>query len=370
MTSSASTARARDQNPHGAGRYIPILDGWRAIAIILVLLFHGTYNTAVTGSAIFTRIAEIAGRTGALGVLIFFCISGYLITQRLLVESRRTGMFSVKAFYVKRAFRILPPLAVYLLVIFGLHLLGFLALQRRDLSAPLFMANYFQGTWYTSHFWSLSVEEHFYIFWPLCVLLAGWRRSLWIGILLVAAVAVWRPWVVMHTPNHSALASKLQHTDMRMDYIMMGAIVALLVEFYPVTLSWLERLGGLWGLLILFVLLLITTRPSPIDLRSVQAVLLTLIVCASTVANAPVTRYLLTNRFILFIGKVSYSLYIWQQLFLGHSQNHFWSSPSALPVKYGVALLAAYMSYRFVERPFIRKARALLEASPSPQAQG
>ncbi len=352
-----SLAVAQERNPHGDGRYIPILDGWRAVAILLVLLFHGLYNSDTSGNSRLSAMAVIAGRTGALGVLVFFCISGYLITQRLLAESRLTGSFSLRSFYIKRAFRILPPLAVYLIVAVALYLTGVIALRGGDWSAPFFLANYYKGSWYTSHFWSLSVEEHFYLFWPICAILVGWRRAMGVGLALILVVALWRPWELHHVASP---AGTLQHTDMRIDYIMMGAVVALATEFYPWAVNILKLLGSALGLTVLFLLLLASTRPAPVDLRSVQAILLTLIVCASTVADAPLVRFLLTNRPMLFLGKMSYSLYVWQQLFLGRSASNFWDSASLLPLKYAAALLTAYVSYQFVERPFIRYGRTIL----------
>jgi len=354
----------QEHNPHGDGRYIPILDGWRAIAILLVLLFHGMYDSDLTGHPRLVLPALIAGRTGALGVLVFFCISGYLITQRLLVESRARGMFSIRDFYIKRAFRILPPLAVFLSVAAALSLVGVITLKAGDWAAPFFLSNYIRGSWETSHFWSLSVEEHFYLFWPVCAIVMGWRRAMWVGVGLICVVGVWRPWELKHVAV-SLQARTLQHTDMRIDYIMMGAVVALAVEFYPGAAIFLKRLGNSFGLAILLVLLVATTRPAPIDLRSIQAILLTLIVCSSALADARLPRLLLTNRPILFLGKVSYSLYVWQQLFLGPTRSTFWSSPYTLPIKYAGALLMAYASYRFVEKPFIRYGRAFVSRKAS-----
>ena len=357
MRDAGQLAANQKHNPHGDGRYIPILDGWRAVAILLVLLFHGMYNSDLIGHPKLIVVGHVAGRTGALGVLVFFCISGYLITQRLLVESRQQGMFSLRAFYIKRVFRILPPLAVYLCIAVALFLGGLITLQSRDWAAPLFLSNYIAGSWYTSHFWSLSVEEHFYLFWPVCVIAVGWRRAMWVGVALILVVAVWRPWELQHVTSQ---ARSLQHTDMRIDYIMMGAVVALATEFYPWAGVALKRLGNSLGLAILFLLLLASTRPASFDTRSIQAILLTLIVCASAVANAPLPRLLLTNRPILFLGKMSYSLYIWQQLFLGRTGNAFWDSPYTFPVKCTGALPTAYASYRFIEKPSIRYGRTFV----------
>jgi peptidoglycan/LPS O-acetylase OafA/YrhL len=367
-TTSASLAldtqfSERDAKPHRSGGYIPILDGWRAVAIILVLLFHGLMNSDVGGNPILRVVAAVSGRTGALGVLIFFCISGFLITKRLRYESRAQNTFSLRAFYIKRVFRILPPLAFYLLTLLALFAAGLISLRVGDWAAPVFLTNYVSSSWYTSHFWSLSVEEHFYLFWPICVLVAGWRRAMWVGGALIFAVALWRPWELHHVTSQ---AKALQHTDMRLDYIMMGCVTAIAIEFYPIVGQALRKLGSSLGLLSLFLALILSTRPSPVDLRSVQAAILTLMVCGSSLANARIPKLLLGNPVMLFLGRISYSLYIWQQLFLGASNYSFLRTPLALPLKFGLALAAAVLSYRFIERPFIQYGRRLLsKESPS-----
>lgn len=358
MTTTDASRTASAQNPHGDGKYLPILDGWRAVAIILVLLFHGSYNSNLQGHRSLEALGLLAGRTGALGVLIFFCISGYLITHRLLVESRAKGKFSISGFYIKRVFRILPPLGAYLLVIVTLFLFGVISLDRHDWSAPLFLANYYGGSWYTSHFWSLSVEEHFYIFWPICAYFLGWRKAMWVGLGLIAGVALWRPLALQHTLSQVAT---LRHTEMRVDYIMMGAVVAIMTALYPRTIPAFKRIGSTPGLLVLLALLALTTLHAPVDLRSVQAVILTLLVCASTIADNRQMRWLLTSKPMLFIGKVSYSLYVWQEIFLAPTSNTTWSSPILLPLKLAVSLLVAYLSFRYVETPFIRYGRRVLK---------
>jgi len=370
FTMNGWTSRASDlvvTDHHGRGEHIPILDGWRAVAIILVLLFHGLMNSDVNGKPIFHALAAVSGRTGALGVLIFFCISGYLITRRLRDESRVHGTFSIRTFYIKRVFRIVPPLALYLLVILALFAAGVISLRAGDWMAPIFLTNYFAGSWYTAHFWSLSVEEHFYLFWPLCVIVAGWHRAMWVGGALILAVAIWRPWELHHVTGQ---ARALQHTDMRLDYIMMGCVAALAIDFYPVVAQAFRRLGSNLGLLTLFFALIVSTRPSLIDLRSVQAAILTLMICGSSLANSRIPKLLLANPFMLFIGKISYSLYIWQELFLGETNYPFLRTPLALPVKLVVVFAVAVLSYRFVERPFMEYGRSAARLPYSPVGEG
>ncbi len=345
------------------GQYIPILDGWRAVAILLVLLFHGLLNSDLSGSPRLDALSRYAGKSGTLGVLIFFCISGYLITQKLRSESRARGTFSARDFYIKRVFRILPPLAVYLLVLVALFAAGVITLRRGDWAAPIFLTNYitWSSSWYTTHFWSLSVEEHFYLFWPACAILAGWRRALGVGVLVIAVVGIWRPWELHHILDPVLRARALQRTDMRLDYIMMGCVVALAIEFYPWTAGMLRRLGGTLGLGLLLLALIVSTRPAWLDLRSFQAAILTLMVCGSSVRNARLPSLLLANPVALYIGRLSYSLYIWQQIILSPSNHALIRSPQALPIKYALVFGVASLSYYLVERPSIALGRDLLQ---------
>lgn len=346
-------------------KYIPILDGWRAVAILLVIIFHGLYTTDTTDSRLLAGIASIARRAGPLGVLIFFTISGYLITNKLLSESHDHG-FPVRAFYIKRAFRILPALAAYLTVLIGLDFCGVIRLSAGDWSAPLFVRNYWSGSWYTGHFWSLSVEEHFYLFWPLCVLVSGWRRAMWIGVSLIIAVGIWRPWELQRVTSR---AQALQHTDMRLDYIMMGCVVALAASFYPGMARTLRLLGSSLGLTILLLALVVSTRPWHFDVRSLQAGIITLLVCGSATAGSRIARLLLANNVALFIGRISYSLYIWQQLFLGPQSHPLLRSPAVLIVKFAAILAAASLSYYFIEKPFISYGKTLVRKSSAMEVQ-
>ena len=162
--------------------YIFTLDGWRALAIIAVLAdhivgyeFHGhRWLFALT-------------RIGANGVSLFFAISGFLICSRLLEEQSAFGRISLKGFYIRRACRILPAALAYLMFITLLAFLGYIALDRREFWATLFFwRNYLPKGWihrgwggYTVHYWSLAVEEHFYLIWPILLVATGNERRVW-----------------------------------------------------------------------------------------------------------------------------------------------------------------------------------------------
>src|SRR6267142_349144 len=154
---------------------LPSLDGWRAISILLVLISHSTITAGfpiAPNNSIFTLCEVIGGW----GVRFFFVISGFLITHLLLQEHAKNGSISLKNFYLRRAYRILPVCISYLIV------LGFFTHYSQ--SASLWLANFTFTTNFvdmphpcpTAHLWSLGVEEQFYLLWP-CLLVFILHRS-------------------------------------------------------------------------------------------------------------------------------------------------------------------------------------------------
>jgi len=356
------------QNPHGDGRYIPALDGWRAIAILMVICFHGLHNTDSLNMRWLAQVTTIAGRIGALGVLVFFAISGFIITSRLYKGSNG-GRIHLRSFFIKRAFRILPAAWVVLLLTAFLGQMHLIPLQRSDWSAPVFLANYFEGSWYTQHFWSLSVEEHFYVVWPFCILLAGWRRAIGIGAAIIAGVAIYRPYALRHlpvpvsSPDYAYLKGRLlSHTEARVDYIMFGGVIALALQFYPAFRRLVAKAGSGMGTWVLLLLLGVTLLGGRFDTRTLQAGVIALLVCSSSITESFLSHRLLGSRAAVFLGKISYSIYLWQQLVLADIGIAWYRHPLMLPVKFAVVTAVAYCSYHLLERPMIRMGRALLDA--------
>jgi peptidoglycan/LPS O-acetylase OafA/YrhL len=166
--------------------YVPALDGIRAFAVLFVMSYHV--------GRVFARIDPFLGRErswigrgGFLGVDLFFVLSGFLITSLLLGEQSKTGRISLGGFYRRRALRLLPALlamlTVHLLytVVTGLPL----AIETHSIAAVvLYVANWYRTTGHPlahglTHLWSLSVEEQFYVLWPVVtIVVLGVRRSL------------------------------------------------------------------------------------------------------------------------------------------------------------------------------------------------
>jgi peptidoglycan/LPS O-acetylase OafA/YrhL len=170
------------------------LDGWRAISVLLVITYHiGSYQYA-TFTFPHHRVAEFLNDCGPLGVRVFFAISGFVICRLLILEERRCGAVSLRGFYVRRAFRILPPYCLYLATI--CLLLSFqliVGTWRVFLIAALFLYDVRSlaiHSWFVGHTWSLAVEEQFYLIFPtLWVLTRGAARRYLFLIIFFVLVA-------------------------------------------------------------------------------------------------------------------------------------------------------------------------------------
>ena len=171
-------------------RRIPSLDGFRAISILMVCYGHlsGTRNFPVS----IVEYGRWCGDVAHLGVLVFFVISGFLITSLLMSEHEMTDAVSLKRFYLRRIVRIFPAFYAFILVMAVATLLGAAQLTGRDFAYALTYTVNFEPNraLQIGHLWSLSVEEQFYLLWPLTLLLLRERRALFVA---VAAICATKP---------------------------------------------------------------------------------------------------------------------------------------------------------------------------------
>jgi peptidoglycan/LPS O-acetylase OafA/YrhL len=349
--------------------YIPTLDGWRAIAILGVMASHAghSYSQAHGTESVFDRIA-----TGTHGVNLFFAISGLLITSRLLEEWDSAGTISLKRFYVRRAFRILPPALVYLSCLAVLGALGLLPVVREEfVAATFFFRNYLPpilgqngAGFFTSHYWSLGVEEHFYLFWPALLAFAGRKRALPVAIAIAVLVAGWRH---LEAWREIMLFNAIQPTyfvrsDTRIDAIMWGVVAALvlsrpavraLAERYFTALVYLAFVA-LYGVIVYRY----GTRPT-----FWEAAIVPMLIVGTVLHPTGALGRLLESRALRWIGRLSYSLYLWEVFFV-----YYPGVPTTLgvwqtfPVNLVAATVCAMASYYLVERPLIRVGHRLAPA--------
>lgn len=345
--------------------YLPTLDGWRAIAISGVIASH-----IFLGAEGHVRFDWLWHLMGPKGVSLFFGISGFLITWRLLEEREKFGAISLRGFYIRRACRILPASLTYLGVIGALALVGLIKVNPHSWFSALCFYRDYNNTddWFTGHFWSLSIEEHFYLFWPALLVFLGLARSVWTASFLSVCVVGWRAadlshhWVEKVLPN----AAFWFRTDTRLDAFLLACIAA--VFFYHKTDGGQRRIQfpG-WGWLIVFALYLGCAfhnrhSPSATIFELGQAIAIPLLIAGTVFSTGWGVSRLLENVTLRWIGRISYSLYLWQQLFLGDGRIH------GLAFRLAAVFLCATASFYLIEKPMIRLGHRL--APPASWGRG
>ena len=340
---------------------IPSLDGIRAISVLIVVLGHSGLQALVPGG---------------FGVTIFFFLSGYLISTLMLAEQEHTGGINIPYFYARRVFRLMPPLIVSLAIAYGLTYSGWLGggITSKGLAAQLlYFANYY-GLFFdpgntvpdgTGILWSLAVEEHFYIFYPLLMtlLLGIALRPRTIGALLgivCLVVLAWR-FHLVHAPGFYTDRTYYA-SDTRIDSIIYGCMLALVMN--PVRQK--QRRGSMslaqWALLATaagtLLLTLVYRDPTFRETTrySIQGLaLMPLFYFAVRFSGNPLFRHL-NSRWVITLGTYSYTIYLIHYVVIGLIDKNapaigarpFMLFPAALLIS--IAYAAAVE--RFVEPPF------------------
>lgn len=312
------------------------LDGFRAAAALGVVIAHAIAyrfgGTAFPGSHYLQRLADPLAQSS---VQIFFVISGYIITTLLLKEERLNGHFSLPAFYVRRTCRIIPPLALVIATTVTLAAFGYIRLDAPSVvAATTFTCNVgvVECQWWVAHTWSLAVEEQYYLLWPLLLLLVPSRTA----ILVAGIISLLATFLIAPLAWHS-------------NYISFACIGAgALVASSEKVLSAIARLSHILPWIAAVALLLI--GPLYIPAKAMQFLMPAIVVYVVFAARelAPVNALLRLQCFQA-IGAASYSLYLWQQLFLAKPETYL-----AEPLPLWILPIVVAGSVFFVERPFIR----------------
>ena len=245
-------------------RRIPSLDGFRAISILMVCYGHlsGTRNFPVS----IVEYGRWCGDVAHLGVLVFFVISGFLITSLLMSEHEMTDAVSLKRFYLRRIVRIFPAFYAFILVMAVATLLGAAQLTGRDFAYALTYTVNFEPNraLQIGHLWSLSVEEQFYLLWPLTLLLLRERRALFvavaaifIGPLVRVAILEW----IFRVDPHS-LNGMMTSFPAMFDYLAAGPALALLRPWLLTRMWYLRLTASPWLALAIPLVLLINRMGS------------------------------------------------------------------------------------------------------------
>ena len=341
--------------------YVPALDGLRGIAIILVMLDHAEIRT-FPGS-------------GNVGVTLFFVLSGFLITTLLLEERERTGRIDLRAYLMRRGFRLLPALAVLVVVVSILMVLMGRATEIGGDVIPtlLYFMNWEkvagEDPGLLSHAWSLGIEGQFYLVWPMALLglLALTRRrpltaAAIVGCVVVA-IAVWR--LVLWAPD--SLDRVYWSTDTRADALLLGCALALLFRRHRVTPGSAAMALAALGLGAVTVF----SSEESFALLGLTIVTMASGVLVAGAQSGSVAARVLAWRPLVYVGGISYGLYLFHRpiMRLGTSLG---TDGALLPVAIMVVLsfAAAWLSWKYVESPVLRWSRhaAARNRTPVPTA--
>ncbi len=345
-------------------RYRKDIDGLRAIAVLLVVLFH-VYPRMLTG--------------GFIGVDVFFVISGFLITG-LICSGLRDGTFSLSNFYVRRVRRIFPALSLVLAACIVVGWVLLFPADYRDLgkhvaASAAFVVNFTllgdAGYFDTPselkpvlHLWSLGIEEQFYILWPVLVL-ATWRRRRATIFIASAILAASFTWNVVLGGSDPAAAFFLPAT--RFWELMVGCLLALTLPnggLHTLTFGrWRGSAAALCNTASLLGGLMIVVGAIVVGGRSFTGwwALLPTMGAALLLAAGPaafVNGRVLSRSPLVHVGRMSYSLYLWHWPILAFIRHYHLKDPTDL-MRFGGAVLAialAALTYRFVETPIRRGA--------------
>ena len=325
----------------GTVNRIPSLDGWRGIAIALVLFDH-------LQDSLMWRHWSTATQTGYHGVVLFFVLSGFLITSKLL-----EGPMSFKRFYLRRFFRLMPAAWTFLafLVLIGI-VTGKHFTSRTEVISCLFCFRNFLGKMgFAGHFWSLSIEEQFYLVWPLTLFLAGVARARWIALFGAIGCTIFRFVTWSRYGAHFPTGPTFLHAN----WLLMGCFAALLLHDQRIR-GILAQISRPWPLPALCVFVFcMASQDEPIAEGFALAALL----ISTTLNPAGTCARAVSFQPLAWLGRVSYSVYLWQGFFL--AQHQVWAL-CATPI-------FALGSYYLIERPCTRLGHRLTRRPPS-QAAG
>ena len=311
---------------------IPSLDGLRAISIALVILSHLAKWKHISLAWMETY--------GSLGVFVFFVLSGYLITNLLLREYEQTSTIDLRRFYFRRAFRIFPAAFAFLAIVIALY---WPQMRWYNIAAAcLYVANMdLSRPWMFGHLWSLSIEEQFYLLWPLA--LKKWYRhkmaivlcAFWITPVFQTALYAFKV--------HDGLVASL---PIYSSQLAIGCLLAIVGPRLP-------KIGSPSALAMLAIFVFAPWFPGTSPTRTLFELFFISPILHISVAGLALHAIQVPYRFlnwtpVAWLGRISYSLYLWQDLFCSNPRLHA-GYALVLP-----SIACACFSYYLIERPMLR----------------
>lgn len=356
-------------------QYFPGLDGMRAIAVIAIIIFH-------------LNPKWLPG--GFLGVDTFFIISGYLITTLLIKEYEQKQSINLVHFWYKRIKRLLPPVLFMMLMVIQ-YIIFFdrelLFQVKKDMYAALF---YVSNWWYIydgldyfqsleprplKHLWSLAIEEQFYLLFPFLLLmlfkLLKKKANIFIVFFVVSLISMAIMWALFN-PGES-ISRIYFGTDTRLHTLLLGAMLALVWPAYklkdhpPKYMVWFIDIIGLIGGIFLIRSFFVFTEHSAVVFQGGLYILglFTLLFIMASVHPSTLIAKVLSLPLLTWIGRYSYSLYLWHYPVIVLIQSHFIKGQIPWYVHFislVITLIMAVISYQFIEQPFRKRGlKALID---------
>lgn len=329
------------------------------MALLAVLLCHG-----VPTDSLFAFVRHF----GPQGVRICFGLSGFLIGSLLLREQQTKGGIDLVGFYFRRAFRILPPLYLMLGVIVTLGAIGILApMPRAEWWADtLFLQSYvgkFPGrTEYTVHLWSLAVEQHFYLLFPVLLGALGRRRFFWLLVTLLAVAPLWREVDdhFVHLGQFFPGIFPRYRTDRCFDFLLWGVALAYALQSARAR-DLLTRFLSTPMLCLIALLFAVLGWKQPPHTLALEGIGVALMLAGTVLRPTAWPARLLELAPLRLLGRISYGFYLWQQLFFVSSfRAPAW--PQSFPVNFLMCLGLATGSHLLIEVRLVELGKRLLTA--------
>ncbi len=336
----------------------PSLNGLRAVSILIVIFSHLVFHYSLLSTLprYFPMLTD-----GQFGVNVFFVISGFIITTLLIREEKTDGKISLKKFYIRRTLRIFPAYYFILFVCFILSRYRIMLISPASWLTSITYTKYFNWNldWYTAHFWSLSVEEHFYLFWPF-VFRAGKKIRSTIVLIIIFLI----PFIRWYFQKHTDLCPLMNTLTIfyRLDAIATGCLCALYCD------SIIKWLTPNWNK-VFFISMILLFCPYISDFimhlgfltdavgtshRTIANILIAVVMMYSVFGPRGIWFNFLNLKIMHHLGLWSYSLYLWQQFFIYKTDYWF----NTFPLNLILLLCTALFSHYIIEKPFLKlKAR-------------
>ncbi|SDP63318.1 acyltransferase [Phyllobacterium sp. OV277] len=358
-----------------AGTFIPGLNGLRGISALLIIVYHA-------------KVLSLPG--GSLGVDVFFVLSGFLITSIISAELEQTGRLNFRNFYAKRALRLFPALALVVIafLLFS-HFVFTLMSPHDDLQASVFTALYLMN-WSRAfgwarfnvldHTWSLSVEEQFYLVWPLiCIGLFRLptlrAKIICTSILLIASIVI----RYILTFKGASTDRIYNGFDTRADDLLAGCLLAFALSSARIDELCRQKMPislRFWTPVSVVILVLHAMFVDQLS-RFANLIGFTIVQIAAVILilnvlyrRTGLTNSILSNKIVVWLGTISYGLYLWHfptLMFLQKLEPRPWQ---LLGYNFAVTLVLAVLSFYLVEKRFLQLKRYFVSRADQRQLNG